>query len=125
MVTHTFKSDDGERVMFNSLQDQVTELEDRIDKLHADFSAQSKAQVDLEDTIRDLEHEVACQGDLASKAKGGEKSKHKQIHLETTRKLQESRSQLEQLRLKKGKTSDWLEEAQTDLSKKQMIQGAG
>ena len=92
-----------------------------MDKLYADFSAQSKAQIDLEDTIHDLEQECARQDDLAAKVKGSDKVKHEEVRKETTAKLLVARTQLEHLKLKKDTTSTRLEEAQQELAKVKVI----
>ncbi len=89
-------------------------LEDCVDQLHADFTEQSRAMVDLEEAITSHEAEVASQTELASKGKGNATA-----HKETTAKLASHRSDRVKLHMSIAATSDKLDESQQQLADRQ------
>lgn len=102
----------------NSFQDEISELEDRIDELNEDYAEHSTELFKLEESIRALEEEAASQGDLAFKASGKDKKKHEAAQRETMVKLLETRSQHQALSLKRDQTSETLENTQEQLTKR-------
>ena len=94
-------------------QEQVDELEERLDQLHADFSQQSMAAMELKDKIHDLEQEVSKQTELANQGQAKEDTVK-----ESVSKLNALRAQLAALEIKKSGTGDSVEECQQELNKK-------
>ena len=87
----------------------MSELEDKLDNLHADFSEQMRLEIDLQDEIQGLSEEAAMQ--VSSPAAQG-----------TSAKLSQLRKELLNLQIKKEQTSKLLDETKSELDIK-MAQG--
>ena len=101
-------------------QDQVQEVQDKVDRLSADYATQTRHQMELSDTTRELEQEAVQQMELVKKSKSGspEHKKHSQTLKFTNRKLADVRNELAALRLKLALTSEHLQEAENELHAK-------
>lgn len=106
-------------------QDQVSELEDHLDDLNADFSNLSKSTVDLDEEIKALEQEVTRQTELATKPQG---ALHAEQLKQTVAKLSAKRDERSKIELLKARTSEELEKCQiklTDMQEHKLAKEAG
>jgi len=92
---------------------QKNKYEDLVDELNTDFTQQSKMELELQERVSSYEGEIARQEDLAGQ---GNKQKHTTNSKETASKLREAKIQLQNLKLKKAKTLEKLDDAQKELS---------
>ena len=113
--------------MFILFQDQVQELEEKLDNLTADFSDQSRQEVDLKDSIHHLESEISKETDLANQSKEGtsENKKHTELMMAACNKMSNVKSQLTSLTMKKTLTKEKLEACVWEMSKVKAKLGVG
>ena len=84
-----------------------------MDALSADFADQCQQELSLTNELSELEQEMTRQRELSGR--GGKNSSNDALKVATT-KLNDARSKLANLRIKKGATSAKLEETQDQLS---------
>ena len=107
------------------LQDQILNMEDRVDKLNADFSDQSKQAIDIQEEISSLETDVAKTTKLTNESSGAERQGHVTSLKEATEKLKTLRNDLITVNTQKSTTSEMLEKCQNELFEKQSQLNSG
>ena len=93
------------------LQTQIEELEEKRDNLNQDFVSLSKQSVELSESVRSLESEIAAQTDAAKSAieSSADSSHITQLIRGTYSKLNASRAQLAQATIAKSEKSKRLQ----------------
>ena len=101
-------------------QDKVTELQDRVDHLYADFSSQSAENISEKEAVTRLESEVNSQSALLSQAKPGSQQHqaHEAALKNSTKQLSEARNKLQRVQVALEVTSAKLDEAKKALADK-------
>lgn len=102
-------------------QNQVLELEDKLDNLHADFSEVSNEEVKLKDAVLNLEQEVARVTGTLDKASGDQRKKHAVTLNAKARKLHEAKEQLAALQMKRSGITESVEKCELELAEKRSL----